>query len=383
MKLVNVVGARPNFVKIAPLIAAYRKHPEIEPVLVHTGQHFDRAMSAEFFEDLSIPRPDIDLGVHGGSAVDQTARIMTAFEAVLNDVRPDGVVVVGDVTSTLASALTAAKLRLPLAHVEAGLRSFDPEMPEELNRKVTDQLSDLLFCTEPSAVRNLRNEGIASGKIHEVGNIMIDSLVRQLPLSERSSALESLGLVRKPYGVVTLHRPSNTDDAAALNRILDALEVIQRELPLVLPAHPRLKNSAGWERLRRLAGRGDGLILIDPMGYLDFLKLVRHARIVLTDSGGLQEETTFLGVPCLTLRWNTERPITIELGTNRLVGNDSGAILEVFREVLEGNAELPTCRPELWDGRTAGRIVQILKESWGSTPGVEEGLGLARSPART
>lgn len=383
MKLVNVVGARPNFVKIAPLMTEYRNHPEIEPVLVHTGQHFDRSMSGEFFRDLSIPEPDIDLGVHGGSAVEQTARIMTAFEAVLEEARPDGVVVVGDVTSTLASALTAAKLRIPLAHVEAGLRSFDPEMPEELNRKVTDQLSDLLFCTEPSAIRNLRNEGIAVGKIHAVGNIMIDSLVRHLPLTERSRVRESLGVERTPYGVVTLHRPSNTDDAGALDRILDALEVIQRELTLILPAHPRLKGCAGWGRLRQIADRGGGLILTDPLGYLDFLKLVRHARVVLTDSGGLQEETTFLGVRCLTLRRNTERPITVEAGTNRLVGNDSDAILEAFRRTPDPSDPGAACRPELWDGRTAARIVRVLKESWGSQAGAEKAHDFVSSPART
>jgi UDP-N-acetylglucosamine 2-epimerase (non-hydrolysing) len=371
LRLLLVAGARPNFVKIAPLMAALRR-PEraasAETLLVHTGQHYDAALSRVFFGQLGIPEPDVNLEVGSASHARQTAEVMTRFEPVCAEWKPDGVVVVGDVNSTLACALTAAKLGARVAHVEAGLRSFDRAMPEEINRTLTDALADWLFVTEPSGVANLRREGVAEEKIFLVGNVMIDSLQRFLPLARRSSALHDFGLLEpgapagaKPraFALVTLHRPSNVDDAATLEPLLEALCELAREVPVIFPVHPRTQarmEERGGGNRRALPA---GLRLSAPIGYLEFLHLMSEAALVLTDSGGIQEETTALGVPCLTLRDNTERPITLEQGTNRLVGNRPERILSAARDVLRGQAKRGRA-PELWDGRAAERIADIL-----------------------
>ena len=358
----NVVGARPNFVKIASLMAAYRRAGTIDPVLVHTGQHHGEAMSDSFFRDLGIPEPDVRLPAPEGprSHAVQTAEVMVGFERVVPEYRPDAVLVVGDVDSTLACGLVAAKLRIPLAHVEAGLRSGDRAMPEEINRVVTDAVSDLLFCTEQAAVENLAREGIDAGRVFLVGNVMVDTLLDHRKRAGASQVLETLGLTPRSYAVLTLHRPSNVDDRQVLAGILDALDRIQAELPVVAPLHPRLRTALARSGLdRRLAAMGR-FMPIDPLGYVDFLKLTSDARIVLTDSGGIQEETTILRVPCLTLRENTERPVTIEAGTNRLVGTAAARIVDAFDDAM--SAPRPSRAPPLWDGRSADRIVAILTE---------------------
>jgi UDP-N-acetylglucosamine 2-epimerase (non-hydrolysing) len=359
MRVMHVVGARPNFMKAAPIVSEMRKWPGVfEQILVHTGQHYDDNMSRAFFEDLELPQPDVQLGIGSGTHSEQTARILIALEREILRWTPDLVVVVGDVNSTLAAALVCAKLGVLVAHVEAGLRSFDRAMPEEINRILTDQVSDFLFTTEASAERNLRREGIEPDKIHFVGNVMIDSLVTALPKAERSTVLSELGLAARQYAVLTLHRPSNVDDPATLDAILLALERLSQNLPTVFPVHPRTRK-----RLSDRTHRANELRMIDPLGYLDFLKLVSNARVVLTDSGGLQEETTYLGIPCLTLRSSTERPITVEVGTNRLVASQTAAIESAAREVLGGAARVSTQTkpPPLWDGRAAQRIVDVLR----------------------
>jgi UDP-N-acetylglucosamine 2-epimerase (non-hydrolysing) len=362
VRIINVVGARPNLMKIAPLMDAYAAAPEIEPLLVHTGQHYDANMSELFFRQLGIPEPDLNLGVGSASHAVQTAEIMRAFEPIVLEHRPDAVLVVGDVNSTIACGLVAVKLGVRLVHVEAGLRSFDREMPEEINRVLTDSISDLLFCTEQSGVDNLRREGVAESKIHLVGNVMIDTLLRHRERAEQSRALETLGLAGKSYAVLTLHRPSNVDDPVVLAKLLDVLEVVLADGPLVFPVHPRTRQKlAQFGLAARVAAQPD-LRLVDPLGYLDFLKLMAHARVVLTDSGGIQEETTILGVPCLTLRENTERPVTVELGTNRLVGQQPDRILAAYREVMATRGATPRI-PPLWDGRAAGRIVRVLRQA--------------------
>lgn len=354
MKLVVVAGARPNFMKVAPLMWEVGRRADVDAALVHTGQHYDRKMSELFFEELGIPEPDVNLGVGSGSHAVQTAEVMRRFEPVLLERRPDAVVVVGDVNSTIACALTAVKLGVPVAHVESGLRSFDRSMPEEINRILTDAISDWLFVSEPSGLENLRREGVPDGRVHLVGNVMIDSLLACRDRAERSTILEDLGLGGRPYAVLTLHRPANVDEPEVLDGLLRAIGRIGEELPIVFPAHPRTRAA-----LEGRAGPPPGLRLVEPQGYLDFLKLVAHARLVLTDSGGLQEETTVLGVPCLTLRENTERPATIDQGTNRLVGLNPGRIVEAALGVL-GEARRPGRVPDLWDGRTAARIVDVL-----------------------
>jgi len=366
-KVLNVVGARPNFMKIAPIMAAYRG-TLLEPLLVHTGQHYDQQMSDLFFHELGIPEPDVNLGVGSGSHAQQTAAIMAAFEGVVLEHRPDAVLVVGDVNSTAACGLVAVKLGAKLVHVEAGLRSFDRTMPEEINRLVTDSISDLLFCTERAAVENLRREGVADGKVHLVGNVMIDTLIRNRDRAEGSPILDTLGLAPGSYALVTLHRPSNVDDAVVFGRLLETFEAIQREMPIVFPIHPRTRKILDTSSLGRRLAAAPQLRLIDPVGYLDFLKLTAHARIVLTDSGGIQEETTILQVPCLTLRANTERPVTIEYGSNHLVGTRPEAILDAYRAVLEGRHQAPRI-PPLWDGKAAERIVKILSEELGADRG--------------
>jgi UDP-N-acetylglucosamine 2-epimerase (non-hydrolysing) len=380
MKIILVVGARPNFVKIAPILraldAAKASGEHIEPVLVHTEQHYDDNMSAAFFTDLGIPRPNHTLGVGSGTHAVQTAEIMRRFEPVVIEERPDVVLVVGDVNSTAACALTAAKLGVRIAHVEAGLRSFDRSMPEEINRIVTDALSDFLFTTEESANEHLRREGHRSEKIFFVGNVMIDSLLSCRRLADRSTILDRLGLTRQRYGtdyaLVTLHRPSNVDVTEKFEAILGALAELSWEIPVVLPAHPRTRARMEEFGLTRYTDpiTLDGtpvvihpgrISVLDPVGYLDFLRLMSAARVVLTDSGGIQEETTCLGVPCLTMRENTERPVTLTTGTSTLVGADPDRIITCARGALANGARMPTL-PLLWDGHAGDRIVKVLLE---------------------
>ncbi len=359
MKIINVVGARPNFMKIAPLIHEYKKQPEIETLLVHTGQHYDEKMSKLFFEDLGIPEPDINLEVGSLSHAVQTAEIMKRFEPVLLKERPDLVLVVGDVNSTIACALVASKLDIKVAHVEAGLRSFDRSMPEEINRVLTDAISDYLFTTEPSAKENLLKEGISEEKIYFVGNVMIDTLLKHRQEAINSKVLEMLEVKPKDYAVLTLHRPSNVDNPAVLKGIMEAIEEISRHIKVIFPVHPRTEKALSLYTQRTKDERR--LVLIKPLGYLDFLKLMSEARLVLTDSGGMQEETTILGIPCLTLRNNTERPITIDAGTNLIVGSDKQKIIDSAMRILD-SASVIFPSVALWDGKAAERIVSILKD---------------------
>ncbi len=357
MRILAVVGARPNFVKIAPIMAELAEYPYIATTLVHTGQHYDAQMSDSFFANLEIPRPDVNLKVQAARAVTQIAEIMTRIEPVIEHTRPDVVVVVGDVNSTVAATLAAVKAGRPVAHVEAGLRSFDRNMPEEVNRVLTDAVSDLLFTTELSGDENLAREGVAADKVHFVGNVMIDTLFRYRERARQSDVLDRLGLGSAGYAVLTLHRPSNVDDEGTLGLLLGAIARIQAEIPVVFPVHPRTRRRL--EALSAVLPPMPGLRLADPMPYLDFVQLMGESRCILTDSGGIQEETTALGIPCLTLRHNTERPVTVTRGTNRIVGTEPDAIYQSWREVAEGRwpaGELP----ELWDGKAAGRIVRIL-----------------------
>ena len=359
MKIINVVGARPNLVKIAPLLREMRRHERIEPLLVHTGQHYDQKLSDIFFQQMKISEPDFNLDVGSGSQAWQTAEILKRIEPVLMDNRPDLVLVVGDVNSTVAASLAAAKLGIPIAHVEAGLRSFDRSMPEEINRVVTDALADHLFVTEQEAVENLLKEGRPRERIYFVGNVMIDALEQFLPVAQKSRIAEDLGLVSngsfQAFGLVTLHRPSNVDVSATLASLMRALECVADMVPLIFPVHPRTR-----QKLSQLGIKDSPeLRLVEPLGYLEFICLLSHARIVLTDSGGIQEETTALGIPCLTLRENTERPVTVTRGTNHIVGQDFEKINTKAREILAGNGKTGE-RPELWDGHAAERIVEIL-----------------------
>jgi UDP-N-acetylglucosamine 2-epimerase (non-hydrolysing) len=361
MKFLLVAGARPNFMKIAPILEAFRlrqtTRPDLQVQLVHTGQHYDSKMSDSFFEDLGIPDPDINLGVGSGSHAQQTARVMIAFEEVCVKEQPDWVLVVGDVNSTMACTITAKKLGIRVAHVEAGLRSFDMSMPEEINRLCTDVLADLLFTTDPIADRNLRREGVAEEKICFVGNTMIDTLLRHrdrawsMPLPE--------GLVDREFAVLTLHRPGNVDSCQTLTTIFGAIGEIARHIPVVFPAHPRtiarLKEFGLFDALRDQ----QSIRMVEPLSYLPFVGLVMHSRMVLTDSGGIQEETTVLGIPCITMRPNTERPITCELGSNILVGTDPERIKSAAFSVLNGSVR-ESVIPEKWDGQAASRIVDIL-----------------------
>jgi UDP-N-acetylglucosamine 2-epimerase (non-hydrolysing) len=360
IKVVNVVGARPNFMKMAPLIRAMEARcDEIGQSLVHTGQHYDEMMSDSFFRDLEMPAPEINLHTGSGSHTEQTAGVMLAFEPVLRQKRPDWVVVTGDVNSTLACALVAGKMNIKVAHVEAGLRSFDWTMPEELNRVLTDRISDLLFTPSPDADENLLREGIEPQRIVRVGNVMIDTLHQQLERAGRSKILEALDLEPCRFAVVTLHRPASVDPPDTLRNLFSALAEIGRELPVVFPAHPRTQarmSEYGIQPAKEVR-------VIDPLGYPDFLKLWSNSRLVLTDSGGLQEETTILGIPCLTLRENTERPITILQGTNHLAGLDRERIVAIAKRVLRGEFANNGTLPELWDGRAAERIVDALIES--------------------
>ena len=359
LKIINIVGARPNLPKIAPLLREMQRHPEIEPILVHTGQHYDEKLSDIFFRQMGIPEPDINLEVGSGSHAGQTAEILKRIEPVLLERRPDLVLVVGDVNSTIAVSLAAVKLGIKVAHVEAGLRSFDRAMPEEINRVLTDAIADYLFVTEEDAIEHLLREGRPREAIHFVGNVMIDSLRHFLPIAQKSAIGEELklknGVDWRRFAVLTLHRPSNVDSAEKLAELLGAIDAIAAEVPVIFPVHPRTQAHLKEAGIRHPAD----LRLIPPVGYLDFLCLLSKATLVLTDSGGIQEETTALGVPCLTLRENTERPITISQGTNLLVGTDPKKIVAAAKASLSGNGKAGRV-PPLWDGQAAVRIVEIL-----------------------
>lgn len=359
LKILNVVGARPNLPKIAPLMREMLRRPEIEPILVHTGQHYDEKLSDIFFRQMGIPAPDVNLEVGSGSHAAQTAEVLKRVEPVLIEHKPDVVLVVGDVNSTIAVSLAAVKLGMRVAHVEAGLRSFDRTMPEEINRILTDAIADLLFVTEEDAIEHLLKEGRPRSSIHFVGNVMIDSLRHFLPIAQKSSIGRDLGLTDgqtwRRFAVLTLHRPSNVDSADKLGALMSAIEAVASEVPVIFPVHPRTK-----QRLAETGAiRNPHLRLVDPVGYLDFLCLLSQATLVLTDSGGIQEETTALGVPCLTLRENTERPITISQGTNLLVGTDPSQITNAATDILAGKSKAGRI-PPLWDGKAAERIVDIL-----------------------
>ena len=360
LKVINVIGARPNMMKVAPIVAAMkRREREFTPLLVHTGQHYDEAMSEAFLRDLELPIPDVHLEVGSASHAAQTAAVMQRFEPVILRERPDWVLVVGDVNSTLACALVCSKLGVKLGHVEAGLRSRDRTMPEEINRVLTDQIADLLFTPSKDADENLLAEGIDPQRIKFVGNIMIDSLVKHLEAAKNSRAAIDLGVAGKDYAVLTLHRPSNVDECETLSRILGAVAALAQRLPVIFPVHPRTRKTIAGFGLEQEIAR-QGVQMIAPMPYLDFLNLYSGARVVLTDSGGLQEETTFLGIPCLTLRGNTERPITVGLGTNIVVGTDPQRISTAAFAALDGSNTRPHSVPPLWDGQTANRILDAL-----------------------
>ena len=350
MKLFHVVGARPNFMKVAPVLRALEAHDNVTQTLIHTGQHYDVKMSDVFFEQLGIPAPDINLAVGSGSHAKQTAEIMVRFEPVVVERKPDLVLVYGDVNSTVAATLACAKLGIRVGHVEAGLRSFDRTMPEEINRLVTDQLADMLFTPSEDGDENLHKEGVASDKIYRVGNVMIDSLVRLLPAAKQ---IKHDG-VPDNYALVTLHRPANVDDSATLRGILESLLEVDHDLKVVFPAHPRTR-----QRIAEFGLSSGHLLVLDPQPYVDFLALQTRATVVITDSGGIQEETTYLGIPCLTVRENTERPITISQGSNVLVGRDRKKLSAELSKVLGGKAKKGTI-PPLWDGKAGERIAEIV-----------------------
>lgn len=357
-KIISVVGARPNFMKVAPIHEAFQKHTEnIIHIICHTGQHYDEKMSKVFFDDLGLPIPDYYLGVQSGSHAIQTAKIMVEFEKVVVEEKPDLILVVGDVNSTIACSLVAAKLHIKIAHVEAGLRSFDNEMPEEINRILTDRISDYLFVTEKSGLDNLKSEGVSPDKVFFTGNVMIDSLVSQIPNIDKSNIMSELKLNNDEYALVTLHRPSNVDSEDSLLTITDFLSKLCKSIKIVFPCHPRTKiNLEKYDLLRKLKSN---IIITDPIGYIDFQKLMKNSKVVITDSGGLQEESTYLNVQCITVRTTTERPSTMDVGTNQLVGVDFEKALEKCIEVINGQIKVGTV-PELWDGKAADRITNIL-----------------------
>jgi UDP-N-acetylglucosamine 2-epimerase (non-hydrolysing) len=364
--ILHVVGARPNFMKIGPVLAECARHPGLRSTLVHTGQHYDERMSRLFFEQLAIPRPDLDLEVGSGSHAQQTAAILSRVEPVLLERRPDLVLVVGDVNSTLACSLAAVKLGIPVAHVEAGLRSFDRSMPEEINRIVTDAVSELLFVSEASGVENLAREGVDAAKVHFVGNVMIDTLVAHRQGAREVHTLQELGLEPRGYAALTLHRPANVDEPEALARILEPIVELSREMPVVFPVHPRTRDVLDRQPLLRSPGAR--VLRVEPLGYLEFLRVLMDARLVLTDSGGVQEETTILGVPCVTLRENTERPVTLTHGTNRLAGTTSEGIRRAIADALAADSA-QAGQPPLWDGRAAVRIAEVLARWAGGARG--------------
>jgi UDP-N-acetylglucosamine 2-epimerase (non-hydrolysing) len=367
-KVLHIVGARPNFMKVAPIHKAIAERGRLSQLLVHTGQHYDVKMSDVFFTDLGMPAPDVSLGIGSGSHAEQTARVMIELEKVFLRERPDLVSVVGDVNSTLAGALVASKMGIRISHVEAGLRSFDHRMPEEINRIVTDRLAELLLTPSPDADANLLKEGVDPSRIHFVGNVMIDTLLASKARAEKLSTLAELGLTPGGYAVCTLHRASNVDDPKMLGGLLSALAHVAARLPILFPVHPRTRKMFADQGLSGLLERSPGLRLVEPMGYLEFLALTSQARLILTDSGGLQEESTALGVSCLTLRENTERPITVEQGTNLVVGTDPVRISEAADRALDGQGKRGRV-PELWDGRTAERIASLYERVLGAGSG--------------
>ena len=359
-KIISVVGARPNFMKVAPIHKAFKKYEDrIAHLICHTGQHYDEKMSKVFFEDLELPQPDFYLGVGSGSHAEQTAKVMIEFEKILIQEKPDIVLVVGDVNSTIACSLTAKKLHIKVVHVEAGLRSFDMAMPEEVNRILTDRISDYLFVTEKSGLDNLKNEGVSDDKVFFVGNVMIDSLIHYQPKVDESKILEDFELLPFNFVLVTLHRPSNVDTKESLEKLARFLNTLSEQRKVVFPIHPRTKNNLSkFDLLETLS---NNIILTDPIGYIDFQALTKNAELVVTDSGGIQEETTALGVQCITLRTSTERPSTVDVGTNQLIGLDLEKAEAACLGVLSGNKKEGTV-PELWDGKAAERIVKILWE---------------------
>jgi UDP-N-acetylglucosamine 2-epimerase (non-hydrolysing) len=367
LRLACVVGARPNFMKMAPLLRALKRYNNVRVTLIHTGQHYDEDLSSVFFDELGMRKPDICLDVGSGKHGEQTARALERLESVLesgpsNDGTFDRLVVVGDVNSTMAAALAAVKLKIPVAHIEAGLRSFDRSMPEEINRIVTDAVADMLFVSEPAGVENLRREGHPPNHVFLTGNVMIDTLKWFLPKAIARNTSSQYGFDSGKYGVVTLHRSENVDSFESLSHLLDALEQTSRELPLLFPIHPRTKNRLETWGLTEWLDRTKDIIQLPPLGYLDLLSLIAQSKVILTDSGGLQEEATALGIPCLTLRSNTERPVTVEEGTNTLVGHDPEKLRDAFQAVLNGSYKQGHC-PDLWDGKAAERIATILADS--------------------
>ncbi len=359
-KILSVVGARPNFMKIAPIAREIVKYSDkIEHFIVHTGQHYDFEMSEAFFQDLEMPKPDYFLGVGSGTHAEQAAKVMIEFEKVCNQVQPDLVLVAGDVNSTMAAAITAKKLNLSLGHIESGLRSGDRTMPEEINRIVTDAISDLLFVTEKSGYENLLNEGVPSDKIYFVGNTMIDSLIFAKERLHKSTILEKLNLDKKDYVLVTLHRPTNVDAPEMLKMFFEIFDYITSKKKIIFPVHPRTRKKIEEFGLSNVVNNNERLHLIEPLGYLDFLKLMENTSLVITDSGGIQEETTFLGIHCITTRTTTERPITVEIGTNVLVPPEKEDILKAIYEALDQRNKSYEI-PKLWDGKAASRIVEII-----------------------
>jgi len=361
IKIINIVGTRPNFMKIAPIMHSMKLSSRIEPILLHTGQHYDTQMSDTFFDELQIPRPEISLNIGSGTHARQVAYIMEKFDSVCEELNPDAILVVGDVNSTMACSLVAAKKNIKIIHVEAGIRSRDRTMPEEINRLVTDSIADLLLPPSPDAVENLLNEGHTPDSILMVGNIMIDTLMKQQPGIKASIILNKLGLVEREFVTLTMHRPSNVDDPITFKRILDALFIIQSKIRIVFPVHPRTRKMIMDSGFEDYITAMTNLTLCDPLGYYDFGKLVSESKFVLTDSGGIQEETTVYGIPCITLRENTERPITITEGTNELAGSDTAKIVKYSLQILDGKWK-SGATPQLWDGKTAERIINFIEE---------------------
>jgi UDP-N-acetylglucosamine 2-epimerase (non-hydrolysing) len=371
--LACVVGARPNFMKMAPLLRAFEQYPHVGTTLIHTGQHYDQNLSDVFFQELGMKPPDVNLEVGSGKHGAQTAQVLERLEAVFErgpsgGGRYDRLLVVGDVNSTMAATLAAAKLGIPVAHVEAGLRSFDRSMPEEINRLVTDAVADLLLVSEPAGIENLRREGHCEESMHLVGNVMIDTLLWLLPRAQSRDTLARHGLVAGQYGVVTLHRPANVDTAATLASLLDVFAETSKALRLVFPIHPRTKRRIEQFGLAEKLNGNSHIVELPPLGYLDFLALTSQAAVVVTDSGGLQEESTALGIPCLTARWNTERPITVDEGTSTLVGDDPEQLRSGLRAVLDGRYKRGHC-PTLWDGHAAERIAEVVARSGSESDG--------------
>ena len=364
MRIISVVGTRPNFVKIAPLIKEFQKHEEIESILVHTGQHYDEEMSKLLFDDLQIPKPDMNLDVGSSTDIQQTAAIMTELEKVFLEKRPDLVVVVGDVNSTFAAAITAKKCNIEVAHIEAGLRSFDMQMPEEINRILTDHVSDYLFTTEASGSINLKKENISQKKVFFVGNVMIDSLLSHREKSEHSRILENKNLKKNSYCAATFHRPSNVDSRIALIELLDLAERVSHKIKIVLPLHPRTSSNMEKFGLSQKAANIRNLVLMKPLSYLDFMHLMANSKFVITDSGGIQEETTVLQVPCITYRENTERPSTVKEGTNLIVSTDKKRILKIVDKIIANKIPAKSKIPKLWDGKAAKRIVEVILKNY-------------------